>query len=210
MLESRAWNIVFFRTRKPCRRPPLHHSQQEALPGRQASPRSREVRRRGRAQGGRRDVRVHLKRSLVGPQRASPILSAKESRPPTQQRSGLARLPVVQLEPTRLPWSCMGGLCMKGTDPSKDRPAPAKIKNDRKRSRMRSLRDRSAPFACRDRAKRLVAKSACPVSRSATAHSTVFSVICGLAGCFRKTSRHHGGGSARTMARAVDGGCIWD
>ena len=68
---------------------------------------------------------------------------------------------------------------MKGTDPSKDRPAPGEIKNDRNRGRMYSLRGRSAPFSRLDCAKRLVVEFACPVLCSTTAHSTVFSVIRG-------------------------------
>ena len=65
---------------------------------------------------------------------------------------------------------------MKGTDPSEDRPALGEIKNDRKRGRMCSPQGRSASFARLDRAKSLVAESAYPVSRSATAHSTAYSV----------------------------------
>ena len=53
--------------------------------------------------------------------------------------------------------------------------------NDRKRGRVCSLRARSAPFARLDRAKRLVAEFASPFSPSASAHSTAFSVIVGLA-----------------------------
>ena len=84
------------------------------------------------------------------------------------------------LEPIRLSSGCMGDLLMKGMDPSKNQPASGEIRNDRKRGRMCSLRGRFAPFARLDRAKRLVAELACPVSRSATAHSTAFSVICGV------------------------------
>ena len=49
--------------------------------------------------------------------------------------------------------------------------------NDRKRGRMCSLQGLFGSLAQRGRAKRLVAEFACPVSRSASAHSTVFSVI---------------------------------
>ncbi len=70
---------------------------------------------------------------------------------------------------------------MKGTDSSKAQPASGKIKNDRKRGRVCSLRVRSAPFARLDRAKRLVAEFASPFSPSASAHSTAFSVIVGSA-----------------------------
>ena len=68
---------------------------------------------------------------------------------------------------------------MKGTGSSKDRPAPGEIRNDRKRGRMCSPQGRFASFAHLDRAKRLVVKFARSILRSASAHSTAFSVICG-------------------------------
>ncbi len=73
-----------------------------------------------------------------------------------------------------------GSIFARATGLSQRQPASGKIKHDRKCGRMCSLRGRSAPFARLGRAKRLVAEFAWPVSRSATAHSTVFSVICGV------------------------------
>ena len=58
--------------------------------------------------------------------------------------------------------------------------ATERIKNDRKRGRMCSLRSRFVSFSRLDRAKRLITEFACPILRSATAHSTAFSVICGV------------------------------
>ena len=72
-----------------------------------------------------------------------------------------------------------------------------RIGSDRKHGRMCSLQGLFGPLTQRGRAKRLVAKSACPVLRSATAHSTVFSVICGAGGA--TTNRAFSSVSARSF-----------
>ena len=107
----------------------------------------------------------------------------------------------------------MGSRLAKGADSSKDQPAPDKIKNDRKRGRMCSLQGRFASFARLDCAKRLVAEFSCPVSRSASAHSTAFFVICGLGRMLPKdqsarkppmAARHHEAELNRAMATLVE------
>ncbi len=91
---------------------------------------------------------------------------------------------------------------MKGTDSSKEQPGSSEIKNDRKRGRMCSPQGRSGPFARLDHTKCLVTKFTGSILRSASAHSTAFSVICGLG---RMLPEDQPGGSPFLLGRLPHG-----
>ena len=115
------------------------------------------------------------------------------AKPPLARRCAASRADPLAIGRDGRPLHEGSGFFLKPSQPS------GEIRNDRKRGRMCSPRARSASLARLDRTKRLVAEFASPVSRSATAHSTAFSVICGL----------HEPGGDRTKRRRICP-CAWD